>query len=61
MVGHPTYHMNVIKLKMRDYMDRWVTPPKQVTSPAWDPPLACKEALSFAITEGGLKILKVEP
>ena len=25
MVGHPTYHVNVIKLKMRDYMDSWFT------------------------------------
>ena len=33
-------------IKMRDYMDRWVTPPNQVTSPTWDPPPPCKQALS---------------
>ena len=26
-------------------MDRWVTPPKQVTSPTWGPPPPCKQAL----------------
>ena len=26
-------------IKMRDYMDRWVTPPKRVTSPTWGPHL----------------------
>ena len=47
MAGHPTYHVNVIKFnKMRDYMDRQVTPPERVTSPTWGPPLPCKQALS---------------
>ena len=32
-------------IKMRDYMDRWVTSPKQVTSPTWDPSPPCKQAL----------------
>ena len=36
------------KIKMRDYMDRRVTPPKQVTSPTWGPPPPCKQALSGA-------------
>ena len=27
-----------------DYMDRWVTPPKQVTSPTWGPPPLCQQA-----------------
>ena len=50
------------QIKMRDHMDRWVTPPKGVTSLTWGPPPPCKLALSFAIAlEGGLKILKVEP
>ena len=31
---------------MRDYIDRWVTPPKRVTSPTWGPPLPCKQARS---------------
>ena len=29
-------------IKMRDYMDRWVTPPKRVTSPTWGPSPPCK-------------------
>ena len=33
-------------IKVRDYMDRWVTPPKRVTSPMWGPPPPCKQALS---------------
>ena len=32
-------------IKMRDYMDRWVTSPKRVTSPTWGPPPPCKQAL----------------
>ena len=32
-------------IKMRDYMDRRVTPPKEATSPTWGPPPPCKEAL----------------
>ena len=32
---------------MRDYLNRWVTPPKRVTSPAWGPPPPCKRALNF--------------
>ena len=31
---------------MRDYMVRRVTPPKQVTSPTWDPPLRCKQVFN---------------
>ena len=45
MAGHPTYHVNLIKSKMRDYMDRRVTPPKRVTSPTWGPSPQCKQAL----------------
>ena len=33
-------------IKMRDYMDRRVTPPKRVSSPSWGPPPPCKQALS---------------
>ena len=33
------------KIKMRDYMDCQVTPPKRVTSPTWGPPPPCKQAL----------------
>ena len=32
-------------IKMRDCMDRRVTPPKRVTSPTWGPPPPCKQAL----------------
>ena len=32
-------------IKMRDYMDRRVTPPKRVTSPIWGTPPPCKQAL----------------
>ena len=31
--------------KIRNYMDRRVTPPGQVTSPTWGPPPPCKKAL----------------
>ena len=31
---------------MRDYMDRWVTPPKEVTSPTWGSPPQYKQALT---------------
>ena len=31
--GSPHLSCNRDKIKMRDYIDRWVTPPKQVTSP----------------------------
>ena len=34
-------------IKMRDYMDRRVTPPKRVTSPIWGPPPSCKQALKL--------------
>ena len=40
-------------IKMRDCMDRRVTPPKQVTSPTWGPPLSCKQALRAYLHEGG--------
>ena len=33
------------QIKMRDYMDRRVTPPKRVTSPIWGTPPPCKQAL----------------
>ena len=32
-------------IKMRDYMDRRVTPPNRVTSPIWGTPPPCKQAL----------------
>ena len=33
------------QIKMRDYMERRVTPPRRVTSPTWGPPPPCKQAL----------------
>ena len=35
------------QIKMRDYMYRWVTQPKQVTSPTWGFPPPCKQALRY--------------
>ena len=35
------------QIKMRDYMERRVTPPRRVTSPAWGPPPPCKQALKI--------------
>ena len=35
------------EIKMRDYMDRRVTPPKRVTSPIWGPPPPCKQAVTL--------------
>ena len=37
------------QIKMRDYVDRRVTPPKRVTSPTWGPPPQCKQALKDSI------------
>ena len=34
------------QVKMRDYVDRQVTPPTRVTSPTWGPPPPCKQALN---------------
>ena len=35
------------QIKMRDYIDRRVTPLKRVTSPSWGPPPSCKQALNI--------------
>ena len=35
---------------MRDCMDRWVTPPKRVTSTAWGPPPPRKQALNLLLS-----------
>ena len=53
MAGHPIYHENVIKI-MRDYMDRRITPPKQVTSTTWGLPPPCKQALSYTFYGGNI-------
>ena len=36
--GSPHLSCKRDQIKMRDYMDRRVTPPKRVTSPTWGPP-----------------------
>ena len=38
-------------IKMKDYMDRRVTPPKRVTSPIWGTPPPCKQALRMSAWE----------
>ena len=37
------------QIKMRDYMERRVTPPRRVTSPTWGPPPPCKQALTVKV------------
>ena len=37
---------------MKNHMDRWVTPPKLVTSPTWGPPPPRKQALSKGTVPG---------
>ena len=39
-------------IKMRDYMDRRVTPPKRVTSLIWGTPPPCKQALTLMVPFG---------
>ena len=46
--GSPHLSCKRDQIKMRDHMDRWVTPPKRVTSPTWGPPPSCKQALKGA-------------
>ena len=36
--GSPHLACKRDQIKMKDYMDRWVPPPKRVTSPTWGPP-----------------------
>ena len=42
------------QIKMRDYMERRVTPPRRVTSPTWGPPPPCKQALRVTLCIPGL-------
>ena len=44
--GSPHLSCKRDQIKMRDYMDKRVTPPKRVTSLTWGPPPPCKQALS---------------
>ena len=47
--GHPTYHLNVIKLKWEIIWTDEVTPPKWVISRTWGSPPTCKQALSAPV------------
>ena len=44
--GSPHLSCKRDQIKMRDYMDRRVTPPKRVTLPTWGSPPPCKQALT---------------
>ena len=46
--GSPRLTCKRDHIKMKNYMDRWVTLPKGVISPTWSPPLPCKQALNRA-------------
>ena len=47
LAGQPANHINIIKKKMRHYLDRKVTPPKKATSPILGPLPPCKQALTL--------------
>ena len=47
--GSPHLSCKRDQIKMRDYMDKRVTPPKRVTSPTWGSPPPCKQALSLGL------------
>ena len=46
--GSPRLTCKRDHIKMKNYLDRRVTPPKGVISPTWSPPLPCKQALNRA-------------
>ena len=46
--GSPHLSCKRDHIKMRDYMDKRVTPPKRVSSPTWGPPSTCKQALNLS-------------
>ena len=46
--GSPHLSCKRDQIKMRDYMDRQVTPPNWVTMPTWGPPPTCKQALKVS-------------
>ena len=48
--GSPRLTCKRDHIKIRDYMDRRVTPPKRVTSPTWGPPPPCKQALTIVFS-----------
>jgi len=44
--GSPHLSCKRDQIKMGDYMDRCVTPPKRVPSPTWGPPAPRQQALT---------------
>ena len=46
--GSPHLSCKRDQIKVRDYMDRRVTPSKWVTMPTWGPPPPCKQALKVS-------------
>ena len=44
--GSPHLSCKRDQIKMREYIDWRVTPPKRVTSPTWGPSPPCKQALN---------------
>ena len=47
--GSPHLSRKRDQIKMRDYMDKRVTPPKWVTMPTWGPAPPCKQALKVSL------------
>ena len=47
--GSPHLSCKRDEINVRDYIDRRVTPPKQVTSPTWGPLPPCKKALTVIV------------
>ena len=45
--GSPHLSCKRDQIKMRDFMDRRVTPPKRVTLLTWGPPPPCKQVLRY--------------
>ena len=45
--GSPHLSCKRDRIKMKDYIKRWVTRPKRFTSPTWGPPPPCKQALNL--------------
>ena len=43
------------QIKIRDYMERRVTPPRRVTSPTWGPPPPCKQDLSRLVYSSSMQ------